>query len=94
MGTIQLTRFTNPGGLTNIGNNILIESVNSGKPVTGNAGSTNFGVLVSSALENSNVNIADEMSRLIVIQRSFQLASRAFQTTAEMIDGAIRLRKG
>ncbi len=93
-GTIQLTRFTNPGGLTNIGNNILIESINSGKPQTGNAGSTDFGVLVPSTLENSNVNFADEITHLIVVQRSFQLASRAFQTTSEMIDGAIRLRKG
>lgn len=92
-GTIQLSRFTNPGGLTNIGNNILIESVNSGKAITGNAGTTNFGVLVPGSLESSNVNIADEMTHMIIIQRSFQLASRAFQTTADMIDGAIHLRK-
>lgn len=92
-GTIQLSRFTNPGGLTNIGNNILIESVNSGKAITGNPGTTNFGVLVPGSLESSNVNIADEMTHMIIIQRSFQLASRAFQTTADMIDGAIHLRK-
>lgn len=92
-GTIQLSRFTNPGGLTNIGNNILIESVNSGKAQAGRPGATNFGILVPGSLESSNVNIADEMTHMIVIQRSFQLASRAFQTTSEMIDGAIRLRK-
>jgi flagellar hook protein FlgE len=37
--------------------------------------------------------MADEMTHMIVIQRSFQMASKAFQTTAEMIDSAIRLRK-
>ena len=93
-GTIQLSRFTNPGGLSNIGNNLYTESVNSGKAQVGNPGALNFGVLVPSTLESSNVNMADEMTHMIVIQRSFQMASKAFSTTAEMIDSAIRLRKG
>lgn len=93
-GTIQLTRFTNPGGLINMGSNLWTESLNSGKPQTGAPGSLNFGTLVPGSLESSNVNMADEMTHMIVIQRSFQLASKAFQTTSEMIDGAIRLRKG
>jgi flagellar basal-body rod protein FlgG len=92
-GTIQLTRFTNPGGLTNIGSNLWSESLNSGKPQTGAPGTTNFGTLAPGTLESSNVNMADEMTHMIVIQRSFQLASKAFQTTAEMIDSAIHLRK-
>jgi flagellar basal-body rod protein FlgG len=92
-GTIQLTRFTNPGGLTNIGSNLWSESLNSGKPLTGAPGTTNFGVLSPGTLESSNVNMADEMTHMIVIQRSFQMASKAFQTTADMIDSAIHLRK-
>lgn len=92
-GSIQLTRFTNPGGLINIGSNLWTESVNSGKPQTGAPGAINFGTLVPGALESSNVNIADEMTHMIVIQRSFQMASKAFQTTADMIDSAIHLRK-
>ena len=93
-GTIQLSRFTNPGGLSSIGNNMFVESVNSGKAQTGAAGSLNFGVLVPGSLENSNVNFADEITHMIVIQRSFQMASKAFETTSTMIDAAIRLRKG
>lgn len=93
-GTIQLSRFTNPGGLSTIGNNMFIESINSGKSQTGAPGSANFGSLVSGSLENSNVNFADEITHMIVIQRSFQMASRAFDTTSTMIDAAIRLRKG
>lgn len=93
-GSISLYRFTNPGGLTSIGNNILIESVNSGEAQTGSPGDTNFGILVPGTLESSNVNFADELTHLIVVQRSFQMASTAFQTTAEMINSAIHLRKG
>ncbi len=92
-GTIQLTRFTNPGGLTNFGSNLWSESLNSGTPQTGAPGTTNLGTLAPGTLESSNVNMADEMTHMIVIQRSFQLASKAFQTTAEMIDSAIHLRK-
>jgi flagellar basal-body rod protein FlgG len=92
-GTIQLARFTNPGGLTNIGSNLYSESVNSGKAQTGTPGTTNFGTLSSGSLEGSNVNLADEMTNMIIIQRSFQLASKAFSTTSDMIDSAIHLRK-
>jgi len=93
-GTIQLSRFTNPGGLSNAGSNLWSETLNSGKPQTGAPGAINFGTLSPGSLESSNVNMADEMTHMIVIQRSFQMASKAFQTTAEMIDGAIHLRKG
>lgn len=92
-GSIQLTRFTNPSGLTGFGGNIWLENVNSGKAQAGAPGTLNFGVILPGTLENSNVNMADEMSYIITIQRSFQLSSKAFQTTSEMIDGAIHLRK-
>lgn len=92
-GSIQISRFTNPSGLSRIGDNIYIESLNSGKVHTGTPGSTNFGSIVSGSLESSNVDLANEMTHMIVIQRSFQLASKAFETTTEMIDGAIHLRK-
>ncbi len=92
-GTIQLSRFANPSGLSNIGGNLYAETLNSGKATTGAPGTTNFGDLVPGNLESSNVNLADEMTHMIVIQRSFQMASKAFETTANMIDGAIHLRK-
>jgi flagellar basal-body rod protein FlgG len=37
-------------------------------------------------LEGSNVDLADEMTRMIRTQRAFQLASRAL-TTADEMDG-------
>jgi flagellar basal-body rod protein FlgG len=92
-GSIQLTRFTNPGGLNSYGSNIWVEGVNSGIGQTGVPGSVNFGEIVPGALESSNVNMGDEMAHMITIQRSFQMASKAFQTTGEMIDAAIHLRK-
>jgi flagellar basal-body rod protein FlgG len=92
-GSLKIYRFTNASGMTHIGKNILIESVNSGKAVAGDPGSTNYGILVPGTLESSNVNMAEEMTKMIKIQRSFSMASTAFQTTAEMIYSAIHLRK-
>lgn len=92
-GSIQLSRFTNPTALTHMGKNLMLASENSGDPLTGDPGSENFGILVPGNLESSNVDLADEMTHMIVIQRSFSMASTAFKTTQEMIDSAIHLRK-
>ena len=92
-GNIQLTRFANPSGLTNNGNNILLESDSSGAPQAGVPGSLNFGTLISHSIEESNVNYANEVTHLMTLQRAFQMSSRTFQTTDTMISQAINMRK-
>jgi len=43
-------------------------------------------------LEQSNVNLADEMSDLLVVQRAYQLNSRAIQSSDTMMELANNLR--
>ncbi len=93
-GTIQTARFTNPTGLLGYGQNLWLETPESGKAQVGVPGSTNFGSLQSGAIESSNVNIADEMTNMTVLQRAFDMSTRAFQTTDTMISQAIHMRKG
>jgi flagellar basal-body rod protein FlgG len=93
-GTIQISRFTNPTALQSYGESIYTESVNSGKAQTGAPGSTNLGFLASSRLEQSNVNVANEMANMVVLQRSFQISVKTFQQTDTMITEAIHMRKG
>lgn len=93
IGNIQLTRFPNASGLTDNGNNILLESVTSGVAQTGVPGAVNFGTLNASHIENSNVDLAQEMTRLITLQRSLSMSLKAFQQTDTMISEAINLRK-
>lgn len=93
VGTIQLSRFVNPSGLQNNGNNVLLETTASGAPQTGAPGSPNFGTLMQKSLEGSNVNYADEVTHLMSLQRGFQMSSRTFQTTDTMITQAIHMRK-
>jgi len=93
VGTIQLTRFPNPGGLTDNGNNILLASDVSGAALAGDPGSENFGTLSGYKVENSNVDLAQEFTRLIALQRNLSITIRAFQQTDTMISQAINLRK-
>ena len=93
VGTVQLTRFPNASGLTDNGSNILLESDVSGAAQTGDPGSENFGTLSGYKVENSNVDLTQEMTRLISLQRNLSMTLRAFQQTDTMISQAINLRK-
>lgn len=92
-GSIQLTRFINPTALQLNGNNVYVETVNSGTAQTGQPGATNFGTLVSQTVELSGTNMGREMTHLITLQRGFELSTRIFQATDTMISQAINVRK-
>jgi len=93
LGTVQLTRFPNPTGLTGYGDNVWLESDASGAAQTGAPGEENFGTISSHKVEQSNVDLARELSHLMTLQRSFSMSLTAFQQTDSMISLAINLRK-
>lgn len=93
VGTVQLTRFPNPSGVVSFGNNIWLESDSSGAAQEGDAGAENFGTISGYRVEQSNVDIAQEMTHMITLQRSFSMSIKAFQQTDTMISQAINLRK-
>ena len=93
VGTVQLTRFPNPTGLTGYGDNIWLASDASGAAQTGAPGDENFGTVTSHKVEQSNVDLAREMAHLMTLQRSFSMSLTAFQQTDSMISQAINLRK-
>jgi flagellar basal-body rod protein FlgG len=93
VGTVSLARFANTTGLLAYGSNIFLPSQNSGQPQTGAPGSANFGTIRSTVVEQSNVNVGEQMTEMITLQRSFQMSVRAFQQTDTMISEAIHMRK-
>lgn len=82
---LQVATFSNPGGLSQAGDNLLAVSTNSGPPNAGVAQAGRAGKIVSGVLENSNVDIAQEFTRLITAQRGFQVNSRTITTTDELL---------
>lgn len=93
IGTVQLTRFPNPSGLTGFGDNVWLESDASGAAQEGEPGSETFGLISSHKVEQSNVDISQELTHLMTLQRSFSMSLTAFQQTDLMISQAINLRK-
>lgn len=92
-GAVELTRFPNPSGLTGRGDNIWLESDVSGAAQTGAPGSENFGTISAYRVEGSNVDMAQELTHLITLQRAFSMTLKVFEQTDAMISQAINLRK-
>lgn len=93
VGQIQVTRFINPAGLTNIGGNIFKATAASGDPQDGTAGQAGFGTLAQGTLEMSNVQIVQEMVNMIVAQRAYEVNSKAIQASDEMLSAANQLKR-
>lgn len=92
-GTIQVYRFANTNGLQNYGDSLLLENDVSGAAQAGAAGSEGYGKIVSGGLENSNVDMASELTQMVILQRSYQMSLKAFQSTDDMLALAIAMRK-
>lgn len=85
VGQIQLSMFPNVAGLKALGQNLYAETEASGTAATVTPGETGSGTLLQGSLENSNVNVAEELINMIVAQRSYEANSRVLSTTNEMM---------
>ncbi|MFK7838827.1 MAG: flagellar basal-body rod protein FlgG [Bdellovibrionales bacterium] len=92
VGQIQTARFVNPAGLEAIGDNLFLETDASNAPTTGTPGQDEFGALRQSALEQSNVNVVEEITQLITAQRSYEMNSNVISTSDEMLQTVGQLR--
>lgn len=85
IGSIQIATFVNPGGLQSAGENLYLETASSGTPTPNTPGTNGSGVLNQNYVENSNVNVAEELVQMITTQRAYELNSRAIQTSDAML---------
>ncbi len=85
VGTIELARFSNPAGLSNLGRNLFAETVSSGAPTTGVPSVDGMGMLSQGFLEGSNVSVMEEMVNMIAGQRAYEVNSKAIKTADEML---------
>lgn len=93
LGQIELARFVNPSGLMAVGNNLLVPSEASGDPETGQPDDNGFGAVSQGFLESSNVNIAEELVKMILAQRAFEVSSRVIKAGDEMLQTAAALQR-
>jgi flagellar basal-body rod protein FlgG len=92
-GQIQLVRFANPAGLdSRLGRNLLLETEASGPAQIGIPNQDGYGAIQQGFLENSNVQVVEEILNLIVAQRAYEANSRVIETSDQMLQVATNIR--
>ncbi|HET9958835.1 MAG TPA: flagellar basal-body rod protein FlgG [Polyangiaceae bacterium] len=92
IGQIQIATFINPSGLQAQGHNVLTASAASGDAQVGEPGTEGRGSLLQGAVEQSNVDIVEEMIGLISAQRSYEINSKVITTADDMLRAATQIR--
>jgi len=85
IGQLQIATFINPAGLSSLGRNLYSKTDASGDASAGNPGVEGKGTLSQYFLEMSNVNVIDEMVKMITGQRAYEINSKAIQTADSML---------
>lgn len=89
---IKIVRFTNPEGLEARGLNLYSDTVASGEEIPIEADEMS-GRIVQGYLESSNVQVVDEMVKMITAQRAYEINSKTIQTSDEMLQLANNLKR-
>lgn len=90
---IPVARFRDPTELDRVAGNAFVETPNSGSAVLSQSGSSGAGDYVSAAIEGSNVDIAEEFSKLIVAQRTYSANARLITAADELLQETINIRR-
>lgn len=90
---LPLATFANPDGLTRGDGGVWAVSADSGLPLLQAAGEGGAGDLAPKALESSNVDLADQFSRMILTQNAYNSSATAFRTLDEVIVTARDLKR-
>jgi flagellar hook protein FlgE len=91
-GQVVLSNFTNPQGLKPNGDTTWAETSVSGAPLTGAPGTASLGLIQSGALEDSNVNLTEQLVKLITAQRNFQASAQVITTENNITQTIINMR--
>ncbi len=92
LGKIVLTQFPNDQALTQVGNTSWSETFAAGSARTGEAGTSDFGLIESGTLENANVDLTQELVSMITAQRAFEANAQVISKLDEVQERIINLR--
>ncbi|NKC31692.1 flagellar basal-body rod protein FlgG [Falsiroseomonas selenitidurans] len=92
VGQIQLAIFANEGGLEATGDNLFLATPASGEAQPGVPGAVGYGQVMQGFLEQSNVNVVQEITNLITAQRAYEMNSKVVTASDEMLSTLTRMR--
>jgi flagellar hook protein FlgE len=93
VGKLAIAKFRSNDGLGRAGHNLWTATRESGEPAIAEAGAGGRGAIVAGALEQSNVDIAQQFVELIAHQRAFQANSKTITTANEMLQEVVNLKR-
>jgi flagellar hook protein FlgE len=93
LGQVALATFSNMNGMSKQGDNLFAETLTSGGPNTGAANQGGRGAILGANLELSNVDVAEEFTKLIINQRGYQANSRIVTTSDELLQETLNLKR-
>lgn len=93
LGRVALGTFINAAGLEKAGGSLYEESSNSGSVAISYVNEGAAGKLKGGSLEMSNVDLATELTDMIIMQRGFQANSRVITTSDSMLEELVNLKR-
>jgi flagellar hook protein FlgE len=90
-GYLSLASFANEGGLQRIGGSLWAQSANSGAPMVGTPDTGGFGATIGGELEQSNVDLATEMTTMITAERGYQANSKVITAADQMLQTVVNM---
>ena len=92
VGRVAMARVANEQGLTQLGGSLWNATQESGEVVWGDASHGSFGAIKSGTLEQSNIDMTQELVDLISAQRNFQASSRALDVNNQLQQNILQIR--
>jgi flagellar hook protein FlgE len=92
VGQVELATFRNVQGLQPLGGNVWGATFESGDAVPGTPGSGNLGVLQAGVVEESNVDLTQELVAMMVAQRIYQANAQTIKTQDSVLQTLVNLR--
>jgi flagellar hook protein FlgE len=92
LAQVGLADFPNSQGLQSLGDTSWAQTFDSGEPVIGGPGTASLGLIQSGALEDSNVDLSEQLVNLIIAQRNFQASAKTIETADTITQTIINLR--
>lgn len=88
---LPIADFNNPDGLNPESGNVFTQTRDSGDVNLREAGTSGTGTVAASALEQSNVDLAEQLTDMIVAQRAYQANTRVISTSDDLLDRLTQL---
>lgn len=92
LGKVILATFRNPNGLASVGDNLWVETRDSGQPALAGPGDGLNGTIGSGRVEESNVDMSQELVQMIIQQRNYQANAQSIKTQDALLQTLINLR--